>query len=414
MAVTYLRQGLNTFPTSVTGGSTPDANKIVDVSDWAMALEPRKTPLLTLFGVGDPIDQKPFYWGQSQRVAIETTLGSSVNNSTTTLPLATNTGVLGQQWTVFEVVDYLAGSSTVLDQSTREIMIATADPSGDNVTVLRGQSGTTAVAHSSGAKVFIIGTAEPENANHSISPISRGFQYYNYTQRFQGGVKADKAAQNMPTWESKSNPMLKDFEEEQLRLKVLLEMAILHGGRQAGAADAATPATMGGIDTFIQTNVTNMAQAKLTPRLLEASLRDLAKKTDGGPEGITLLMGYDTAGIFDMLIDPIRMASASDTSLTMRVDTLKTRFGDFKIQTSHNVRSGVIYGIRPENFKVRPFKGLNWHVSKKDGAVHGVDRDEMYISGDFTLQVFKEASMFKLYAFNEDLTAYDQAGYGQA
>jgi len=414
MPVVTLRQGLNTFPTTVTGGATPDANKIVDVSDWAMALEPRKTPLLTLFGIGDPVNQRPFPWGQSQRVAIETNISGGIDNATTSIALATGAGKLCQKWTVGEIVDYLGSQPTVLDQTTREIVIVTADPAADTLTVLRGQSGTTAVAHSDGAKFFIIGTAEPENADHSISPISRGFQYYNYCQRFQGGVKADKAAQNMPTWESKTNPMLADFEEEQKRLKLLLEMAILHGGRQAGDATATTPATMGGIDTFITTNVTNMSQAKLTPRLLEASLRDLAKKTDGGPEGLMLLMGYDTAAIFDMLIDPIRMATASDTSLTMRVDTIKTRFGDFKIQTSQNVRSGVIYGIRPENFKVRPFQGLNWHVSKKEGSVHAVDRDEIYLSGDFTLQVRKEASMFKLYAFNEDLTQYDQAGYGQA
>lgn len=413
MPVTILRQGLNTFPTSTTGGSTPDANKIVDVSDWAMALEPRKTPLLTLFGIGDPVNQRPFPWGQSQRVALDTTLGASAGSGDATLTLATGAGKLTQQWTVIELLDYMGGSTTVLDQSTREIVIVTADPAADVVTVLRGQSGTSAVAHNATCKAFIIGTAEPENSNHSISPITRGFQYYNYCQRFQGGVKADKAAQNMPTWESKTNPMLYDFEEEQKRLKVLLEMAILRGGRQAGDATSTTPATMGGIDSFITTNVINMAGAKLTPRILEASLRDLAKHVDGGPEGIMLLMGYDTAGIFDMLIDPLRIASASDTSINMNVDTIKYRFGDFKIQTSHNLRSGVIYGIRPENFKVRPFQGLNWHVSKKEGTVFAVDRDEMYLSGDFTLQVKKEVSMFKFYAFNEDLTAYDQAGFGQ-
>lgn len=405
--VTSLRQGLNTFPTSVTGGATPDNNVIVDVSNWSEALEPRKTPLLTMIGMGEALEHRPTYWGQSQRVALETSLLSSMTNVATTSALATGTGVLTQKWTVAEIVDYMSGSTTVLDQSTREIVVRTDDAATDSITVVRAQGGTSAVAHAAGAKVFIIGTAEPENNNHSLSPISRGFRVYNYFQRFQGGVSADKAAQNTPTWEHKTNPMLEDFREEQIRLKVLLEQAVLRGGRQAGDVATPLPALMGGIDTYLTTNVTNLAFARLTPRVLEAELRDLAKQTDGGPEGLMLLMSYDTAAIWDMLIDPIRMAKSDDTMLTMYTEKVKFRFGTFDIATSHNVRNGVIYGIRKENLKVHPYKGLNWHVGKKDGAVHAVDRDEMYLSGDFTLVVKKEASMFKLHSFAEDLTSYD-------
>lgn len=407
MAVTQLRQGLNTVPTSVTGGATPDANKIIDVSQWAMALEPRKTPLLTMIGMGDALDQRPTYWGQSQRVAIDTTIAEDLDTSETAIDLATGAGVLTQKWSVIEIVDFISGSTTVLDQSTREVVIRTDDAATDTITVVRGQSGTSAVAHTNGAKAFIIGTAEPENNAHSLSPISRGFQFYNYFQRFEGGVSADKAAQAMPTWEHPDNPMLADFREEQLRLKVLLEMAIWRGGRQAGDVATPLPATMGGLDVFITTNVLNMAQAKLTPRVLESELRDLAKNTDGGPEGLMLLMSYNTAAIWDMLIDPIRMATASDTSVTMYTENVKFRFGSFQIGVSHNCRDGVIYGIRKENLKVHPFKTLNWHTAKKDGAVHGVDRDEMYISGDFTLRVLKEKSMFKMHSFLEDLTQYE-------
>jgi hypothetical protein len=407
MPVVQLRQGLNTFPTSVTGGATPDANRIIDVSEWATALEPRKTPLLTMVGIGDAYDQRPHYWGQSQRVALETNYTADMTNNQTTISLTTGTGVLTQKWSVIELIDFAVGSTTVLDQSTREIVIRTDDAATDTPTIVRGQSGTSGVTHVNGGKAFIIGTAEPENSSHSLSPITRGFQFFNYFQRFEGGVSADKAAQAMPTWEHPDNPMLSDFREEQLRLKVLLEMALWRGGRQAGDVATPLPATMGGLDTFLATNVLNMAGAKLTPRILESELRDLAKHTDGGPEGIMLLMSYDTAAIWDMLIDPIRMATADTTTLSMYTERVKFRFGTYEIGVSHNARNGVIYGIRKENLKVHPFKTLNWHVAKKEGSVHAVDRDEMYVSGDFTFVVQKEASMFKMWNFVEDLSQYE-------
>jgi len=408
MAGSVLRAGLTNFPVSVTGGHIPDDNLIIDVSTWAEALEPRKTPLLTMFGMGAPINTRPHYFGQSFRVALETTVAEALDNSETGIDVASGTGKLFQKNTLFEVVDFIAGSSTILDQSTAEVMLVTADPAADTLTVERGYAGTSAVSHSSGAFLRIIGIAEAQLTTHSISPVARGTRNYNYVQRMAGGVKQDKAAQSTPTWEHKSNPMIADFEEEQKRQKLLLEMSIWHGRRYAGNNDTTPkPATMGGLGVFITTNVTNMAQAKLTPRVLEAELRDLAKNTDGGPEGLMLLMSYETAAIFDMLIDPIRMATANDNELNLTIERVKFRFGTFDIMVSHNAPNGVIYGIRKENIKVRPFEGLNWHVSKKEGKVHGVDHDEWYVSGDFTLEVLKEHSMFKLHSFNENLSAYD-------
>jgi len=409
MATTVLRQGLTTYPTTVAGGTTPPDNLIIDVSKWAEALEPRKTPLLTKIGIGEPVNLRPHRWGQSRRMAMESTLAANINNAATSITVATSEGVLFHKWHVLEIIDYQPGSNTALDESTKEIVLVTADPNGDTLTVARGQGGTTAQAHSQGAKVFIIGSAEPELSEHTIGAVARGDQQFNYFQRFFDGVKADKAARNMPTWEHRTDPMLADLKEKQLELKLQLELAIWRGGRQQGDANpaGATPAMMGGIDTFIVTNVTNMAGAKLTPRVLEAELRDLAKSVDGGPEGLTLLMSYDTAAIFDSMLDPIRVAQAGETELTMHVEKVRYRFGTFDIMVSHNCRNGVIYGVRLENMKVRPFKGLNWHMTRKLGEQHGRDYDEIFISGDFTLEVVREAEMFKLHGFAEDIAQYD-------
>jgi len=404
--VTTFRGGQNTFPTSVSGGTIPDANRKIDISEWAEALEPRRTPLLTEIGIGPAIDQRPFYWGQSSLVAVETTLGADHTNSTTTLTVASGAGAILQKYMVIELTDYVAGSTTVLDETTREIVIVTAEPSGDTAGIARGQSGTTGLAHTSGCRALIIGVAEPELQFHTIAPVTRGSQLFNYFQRFQGGVKADIAAQNMPTWENPTNPMLAGFELEQLKQKYFLEMAIWRGGRQAGDPTTPLGATMGGLDTFITTNVTNLNSAKLTPRVLEAELRDLVKTVEGGAEGIKLYMSYDTAAIFDTVIDPIRMATADATALSLYTDKIRFRFGTFDITTSHNCRNGVIYGLRPKNLSVRPFKGANWHMSEIAGDANGADHDQKFISGDFSLMVEREKELFKLYGFDQLLDDY--------
>lgn len=404
--VTTIRSGINTYPTSVSGGTNPADTLIIDVSQWAEALEPRRTPLLTDIGIGEALEQRPFYWGQSSRVAVETTTGATHTNNIATLTVASGSGPILQKYMVLELTNFIAGSTTILDETRREIVIVTGEPTGDTAAIARGQSGTTGIAHDLGCRVLVIGVAEPELQFHTIAPHVRGTRLFNYFQRFEGGVKADKAAQNMPTWEHRSNPMLADFEEEQLKQKYLLEMAIWRGGRQAGDPTTPLGATMGGLDTFITTNVTNVGQAKLTPRVLEAELRDLAKSVEGGPDGIRLLMSYDTAAIFDTLIDPIRMAGPNDTKITVYTESIRFRFGTFDIGISHNARNGVIYGIRTRNLKVHPFKGMNWHMSEKKGEQHGADHDEKYISADMTLVVQREKELFKLWNFDQDMDNY--------
>lgn len=406
MAGTTLRTGMNTFPVSIAGGSIPDANRIIDVSTWAAALEPRKTPVLTKIYKSDPILQRPFYFGQSRRVAQNTTLAGAHIAGATTLNVASGSGVIVQKYHLLDISNYVAGSTTVLDPTRREIVWVSAEPVADALTVVRGMSGTTAIAHDANALVTMIGTAEPELQFHTISPFTQGFQYYNYVQRFEGGVKADMAAQNMPTWEDRNNPMIRNFEETQKTKKLELEMAFWRGGRQAGDPSTPLPATMGGIDTFLTTNIYNLGGSRLTPRLLESSLRDLAKTTDGGPEGIQLLMSYNTAAIFDSLLDPIRMATASDNKISFGVDQVKFRFGVFDIMVSHNCFDGVVYGVRMDQLAIRPFKGLDWHVSEIAGAVNGADHDQKFISGDFSLVVESEQSMFKLYNFSGNLDDY--------
>ena len=114
-------------------------------------------------------------------ISVETTLASSINNSTTSMTVATGTAT-----TLLGGVTIVANSQFTVaidpDTQNEEIVFITAGPSGDTFTISRGQAGTgtagvIGVAHSTGATVKHVLTSDDLTAfASSISPVaSLGF-----------------------------------------------------------------------------------------------------------------------------------------------------------------------------------------------------------------------------------------------
>jgi hypothetical protein len=85
-------------------------------------------------------------------ISVETTLASSINSSVTSMTVATGTAT-----TLLGGVTIVASSqfTVAIDPDTinEEIVFITAGPSGDTFTITRGQAGTSAISHSTGASV---------------------------------------------------------------------------------------------------------------------------------------------------------------------------------------------------------------------------------------------------------------------
>jgi len=85
-------------------------------------------------------------------ISVETTLASSINNSVTSITVATGTAT-----TLLGGVTMVANSQFTVaidpDTTNEEIVFITAGPSGDTFTVTRGQAGSSAISHSTGATV---------------------------------------------------------------------------------------------------------------------------------------------------------------------------------------------------------------------------------------------------------------------
>jgi len=85
-------------------------------------------------------------------ISVETTLASSINSAVTSITVATGTAT-----TLLGGVTMVANSQFTVaidpDTTNEEIVFITAGPSGDTFTVTRGQAGSSAISHSTGATV---------------------------------------------------------------------------------------------------------------------------------------------------------------------------------------------------------------------------------------------------------------------
>lgn len=90
---------------------------------------------------------------QYSSTSVATTLASGVNDTTTTITLATGTGAsfMGGITLAPGNVDQFTAALDV-DTINEEIIFVTAR-SGDTLTVVRGQAGTTNIAHTAGASI---------------------------------------------------------------------------------------------------------------------------------------------------------------------------------------------------------------------------------------------------------------------
>jgi hypothetical protein len=105
-------------------------------------------------------------------ISVETTLASSINNSTTSMTVATGTAT-----TLLGGVTVVANSqfTVAIDPDTinEEIVFITAGPSGDTFTIDRAEAGTSAVSHSTGATVKHVLTSDDLTAFAAgISPVA--------------------------------------------------------------------------------------------------------------------------------------------------------------------------------------------------------------------------------------------------
>ncbi len=92
-------------------------------------------------------------------ISVATTLASTINSSVTSMTVATGTAT-----TLLGGVTVVANSQFTValdpDTANEEIVFITAGPSGDTFTISRGEAGSSAITHSTGATVKHVLTSD--------------------------------------------------------------------------------------------------------------------------------------------------------------------------------------------------------------------------------------------------------------
>jgi hypothetical protein len=105
-------------------------------------------------------------------ISVETTLASTINSAVTSMTVATGTAT-----TLLGGVTLTANTQFTVaidpDTSNEEIVFITAGPSGDTFTISRGEAGSAAVSHSTGATVKHVLTSDDLTAfETAVSPVA--------------------------------------------------------------------------------------------------------------------------------------------------------------------------------------------------------------------------------------------------
>lgn len=183
-----------------------------------------------------------FEWSDIDSGTPLTTCASTINESATTLSVATGTGKM------FTINDIIYNRET--GESCRVTNVST-----DNLTIVRGWGGSTAAAITVDDVIVLVGNAFSEG---SASPEARAYEpteVYNYTQIFKRSVET--TGTNEAT-EHYGDVNKLSFQKRQEWDQFLLERARAYFvGRRAEitASDGKPLRTTGGLDQFITNNV---------------------------------------------------------------------------------------------------------------------------------------------------------------
>ncbi len=415
---TFAKRIINPVSNASAGGNFPAGNTMLLVDEWADAIEPRETPIYDKVKKGGNVNQIKVQWGQSYNIPLESLLANAMTNVQTTMDMTAGEGAYFGNTSVLRITDYKAGAGATstnpeLDLATSERVYVTAEAS-TTPTIVRGDFSGTGVAHAAGALVELIGTALPYSTDFQLSPVIRGDQLFNYPQRFQGMVAADKAARNTPDYENKSDVFIADFTRETQKQKYLVDRAILYGypvtpipgvSGSEPTFGAQRPGTMGGLDYYITNfsgRVVNLGGQLITMASFESMLYDMYQKVKGGG-AMSLLMGAGAIRAIDTFLNQGRMLDANTTKIKLYTDSIEFRWGTLDFTVSQHVKGAAIWFVNWDMIKLKTYKGCDWATYD---VPTGGPYDKRAITADFTLEVLSPTSMAKMHNFSLNTTLY--------
>jgi hypothetical protein len=385
-------------------------NEALDVSPMLDILRPVDVPLLTLIGRNslDDVTSVKHEWLEDEYRGM-TTVTAGLNNTTdpvaVTLTTAADTAFFRATGGTGSPANYSAADSTapgdivrIWDANGSELAIVTA-VSGTAITLDRSQLGTTPVSHTTSANVTIIGTLQPQGLTSvGASRTTTKTPLYNYTQIFEDSFRASKTQGSTRKYTA-NNDRARELAKIMDLMGVQLERTLLFGQKQKPAATVAAqqgPAgAMGGIQSFITSNVYDKSGAVLTKTMLEDALQDV---WEAGARSSHLFCNATQKRRINTFLDTFKRTDYSDNRLGTFVDGYDTDFGSVSVVMDRHMPIDEVLIIDASRIKFGPLTGNQSRAfTMTQRPVESQESELWQVSGEYTMEVRLEKSHARLY-----------------
>jgi len=219
----------------------------------------------------------------------------------------------------------------------------------------RGACGSTAAIQADASAIVIIGAAGIEGNVDVKSVITNKLERKNHFQLFLDQASVSVTSNNQGdrsmSVSALANARVETFE----RVRLLLERALIYGGRQSRIDDT-TSGTLGGLDYFFQNttgaNITDAGGA-FTEAILETSLQEVAAR---GGDVDTLICHPKLKAQFNSLNKNNTRYVRTETVTGVIVNTYASEIGDIRIIASKNVPLGKAFIVNTKKLGKMWFK----------------------------------------------------------
>jgi len=390
-------------------------NEALDISSMLDILRPVDVPLLTLLGrdsLQTPAVQVKHEWLEDEYRGMST-VTSGLNNTTdpvaVTITTAAHTAFFRGTGGTGSPADYTAADSVnpgdivrLWDANGEEIAIVTAVTS-TVVTFDRSQLGSTPVSHTTACNVTIIGTLQPQGLTTvGASRTTTKANAFNYTQIFEDSFRQSATQRQTKKWtrqDDRANEVGKIMEI----LGVQLERSVLMGRKQKPAAAVTAqegPAgAMGGIRSFISTNVYNKAGAALTQTMLEDALQAI---WDAGGRSTTAVVNATQKRRINTFLDAYRRTDYDRGRLGTSVTRYETDFGDVDVLMDRHMPNDEVLIIDKTRVGVGPLTGRAFSMTTR--PTESSEAVLVQVVGEYTTEVRMEKAHARIHGLSLAVT----------
>lgn len=349
------------------------------ITDVISIIDPRDTPVVSYFGLdGSPgkfeivnWPSRKVEWLEDTLAPMEDSIGTNWESDWTTLVVSE-----GKKFKIGDVLEvYGAVAGTYETNIVRVTAVSTND-----LTVTPNWDGAnpTGTVAASGSKVTLIGSARKEGADadyeRALTSVSAP---YNYTQIFQDDLhitrSQDKIAQYGKTteWEFQAAKRMPELLRQ-------VERTFFLGVRKEDNSTNLVRA-MGGVETFVTTNTTDMEGGALTTKAVHDLVQDCWSA--GGFPSLIVCNAWVKRKLSSLFEGFVR-TQRTETTGGVRIDTIATEFGELDVLMDRWCPAAKLYVLQPEYIGFLAYDSFFWEPLAKVG-----DAEKGQVVGEYTLVV---------------------------